>query len=195
MTQRCEWAKSAPDYIVYHDIEWGQPIRDERQLFERISLEAFQSGLSWLTVLRKRDAFRRAFNDFDPVVVAHFDEKKIEQLLDDASIIRHRAKIEACINNARVLNEQHALHGPTWLVSTLAAAAPTEASLRAQGFRRPAMSVTDLPSATEETQRLAQDLKAVGMRFLGPTTLYAALQAAGFVHDHVLGCHLYAENR
>lgn len=195
MIQRCAWAQSSPEYIAYHDEEWGRPVRDDVALFERLSLEAFQSGLSWITILRKREAFRRAFHNFDPTIVATYDESKINELLQDTSIVRHRGKIEACINNAKVLLTRHQQAGDGWLTRTLQDAAPSEASLVQQGFVRPPDSLNQLPSATAETERLAKQLKAEGMRFLGPTTLYAALQAAGFVHDHVRECHLFATHR
>ena len=186
---RCGWANSSPDYTAYHDDEWGQPVRDDVQLFERLSLEAFQSGLSWITVLRKREAFREVFAGFDPEVVARFGESRITALLQDARIIRHRGKIEATIRNAQSLLKQWDQNGTQWLSTTLLEGAPTEASLRAQGFSRPPQILSDLPARCEETGSLAKLLKREGFVFLGPTTLYAALQATGFVQDHVAGCH------
>ena len=191
---RCDWANSSDDYRDYHDHEWGKPIRGDHALFERLSLEAFQSGLSWITVLRKREAFRETFSGFDPLLVAEFGEDDIQRLLADARIIRHRGKIEACINNARVLRAQWDTSGESWLTSTLTEFAPSEADLVAQGFIRPPVELSQLPASTKETVALAKVLKAAGMRFLGPTTLYAALQATGFVHDHVLSCHLFAKS-
>jgi DNA-3-methyladenine glycosylase I len=157
-------------------------------------LESFQSGLSWITVLRKRDSFREVFRGFDPLLVADFDEADIQRLLADARIIRHRGKIESCINNARVLREKWEQSGESWLTSTLADFAPAESDLVAQGFTRPPVELSQLPASTKETVSLAKALKAEGMRFLGPTTLYAALQATGFVHDHVLSCHLFTKS-
>jgi DNA-3-methyladenine glycosylase I len=188
---RCEWANSSDDYVAYHDGEWGKPIRNDRALFERLSLESFQSGLSWITVLRKREAFREVFMGFDPLLVAEFDEPDIKRLLADARIIRHRGKIESCINNARVLRDKWEQVGDGWLTAILTEYAPSEASLAAQGFIRPPTELAQLPASTVETVALAKALKAEGMRFLGPTTLYAGLQATGFVHDHVLSCHLF----
>jgi DNA-3-methyladenine glycosylase I len=188
---RCGWANSSQDYVDYHDHEWGIPIRDDVALFERLSLEAFQSGLSWITVLRKREAFREVFEGFEPAAVARFSPDHVEKLLQDARIIRHRGKIEATINNATALSEQWRLHGQGWLTETLKAAAPTEHSLAAQGYRRPARELGDLPAKTDETIALAKQLKKAGFVFLGPTTLYAALQATGFVNDHVRGCHRF----
>jgi DNA-3-methyladenine glycosylase I len=189
--QRCGWANSTPDYVTYHDNEWGRPIRNDVALFERLSLEAFQSGLSWLTVLRKREAFREQFHGFDPQHVAAMGERDIAKLLQEPGIIRHRGKIEACINNAQALLDQWTEHGDGWLTNTLTAAAPTETSLAAQGYLRPPRNLSHLPAKTLETAALAKQLKAQGFKFLGPTTLYAGLQATGFVRDHVLKCHLF----
>lgn len=188
---RCGWAEGSDEYRRYHDDEWGRPIRDDVLLFERLSLESFQSGLSWITVLRKREAFREAFANFDPEVVAGFGERKIGELLGDSRIIRHRGKIEASIRNAQVLVEQWDTSGHGWLTQTLDAYAPTEKSLSAQGYARPPQKLSDLPARCEETVRLAKFLKVQGFVFLGPTTLYAALQATGFVADHVTECHRY----
>lgn len=185
---RCGWANGSPDYMEYHDSEWGQPVRDDVALFERLSLEAFQSGLSWITVLRKREAFREVFDSFDPEQVSMFTESDVQRLLADARIIRHRGKIEATINNAIALTRQWDAHGGSWLTDILSESAPTEASLGRQGYRRPAASLQQIPAKTEETVALAKRLKAAGFVFLGPTTLYAALQATGFVNDHIKGC-------
>lgn len=188
---RCGWAEGSDDYREYHDSEWGRPVRDDLALFERLSLEAFQSGLSWITVLRKREAFREVFEGFDPTAVAGFGEPDVQRLLGDARIIRHRGKIEATIHNAQALTRQWESVGSTWLTDTLLAAAPTDTSLRKQGFRRPARELGDLPSKTAETAVLAKELKRLGFVFLGPTTLYAALQATGFVNDHLKTCQWY----
>lgn len=186
--RRCDWANSAPDYAEYHDREWGVAVRTDRELFERLSLEGFQSGLAWLTVLRKRDALRAAFADFNPVAVAAFTEADVKRLLADAGIIRHRGKIAAVVGNAQALLRQWDAHGQSWLTEQFLAAAPTEASLAAQGFRRPPRSLADLPAQSQETGQLARELKRVGFRFVGPTTLYAACQATGFVTDHLVEC-------
>jgi DNA-3-methyladenine glycosylase I len=170
---RCSWADSAQDYRAYHDAEWGFPVADDVRLFEKLSLEGFQAGLSWLTILRKREAFRRGFAGFDFNRIADFGDHDIERLLSDASIVRHRAKIEAVINNARRAVE---------LVET-------EGSLAAYvwGFEpEPARPL--LVSQTSESQALARELKRRGWRFVGPTTAYAFMQAMGLVNDHVEGC-------
>ena len=180
---------------MYHDTEWGKEVRDDVALFERLSLEAFQSGLSWLTVLRKRDAFRQHFHHFNPERVAAMGEREIASLLQEPSIIRHRGKIEACINNSQALMSMWEIHGTTWLAETLTSSAPSETALKAQGFVRPPVRLDQLPAKTTETVALAKLLKGSGFKFLGPTTLYAGLQATGFVHDHVLGCHLFGSQR
>ena len=169
-----------PLYERYHDEEWGRPVTDERGLFERMSLEAFQSGLSWLTILRKRDAFRAAFAGFDPDAVARFGDRDVERLLGDAGIVRNRAKIEATIANARA-------------TIALRETGPTLAELVWDRFRpapRPAAPRTfaDVPSQTPETVALSKELKRRGFRFVGPTTLYALMQACGVVDDHLADC-------
>ncbi len=176
--QRCSWGASTPDYARYHDTEWGRPTIDERTLFEKICLEGFQSGLSWLTILRKRENFRVAFADFDAATVADYDEPEIERLLGDAGIIRHRGKIEATINNARRLVELHesgtSLGAVIWSFEPADWPAPT--------------SMGDVPAVTDESTALAKHLKKLGFRFVGPTTAYAAMQAMGIVNDHMDGC-------
>lgn len=173
-----------PLYERYHDEEWGVPVRDEQALFERISLEAFQSGLSWITVLRKREAFRSAFAGFDPEVVAAFGPDDVELLLLDAGIIRNRAKIEATVANAGALLDLRAA-GESLSDLVWSFAPPPRAE--------PVARLADLPSSTPESVALAKALKARGFRFVGPTTAYAAMQACGLVDDHVAGCHLRAE--
>ena len=168
-----------PLYERYHDEEWGFPVRDERGLFERISLEAFQSGLAWITILRKRDGFRSAFADFDPEAVAAFGPADVERLLADAAIVRNRAKIEATIANARAtlaLREAGTpLHELVW-------------SFAPPPRRERPASWEDVPALTAESKALAKALKAAGFRFVGPTTAYAAMQACGLVDDHLAGC-------
>ena len=175
---RCSWGDSAPDYREYHDLEWGFPVADDVRLFEKLSLEGFQSGLSWLTILRKREAFRRAFAGFDFNAVARFDERDVERLLADASIVRHRGKIEAVINNAHraveLVGETGSLAGFVWQF---------EPVRRAGGLRRDAIE-----AHTEESRRLAKELKHRGWKFVGPTTVYAFMQAMGLVNDHLEGC-------
>lgn len=165
-------------YEAYHDDEWGRPVRDERGLYERLSLEAFQSGLSWLTILRKRPAFRAAFADFDPEAVARFGERDRDRLLGDAGIVRNRQKIEATIANARATLALR--EAGTSLVAVVAAHAPAPRAA-ARGFG-------EVPAQTPESRALAKELRAAGFRFVGPTTLYALMQATGFVNDHLAGC-------
>jgi len=173
---RCWWCASTPEYIAYHDDEWGRPVHDDRKLYEKVSLEAFQSGLSWLTILRKRDAFRSAFADFDPVRVAAFGEQDVQRLLADAGIVRNRAKILATIANARAM-----LDLDLGLGELLWSFAPDRAP------RRP-RTLADVQATTPESAAMAKDLKRRGFRFVGPTTAYALMQACGFVDDHIEGC-------
>jgi DNA-3-methyladenine glycosylase I len=172
---RCAWATSAPEYVAYHDEEWGRPEHDSRALFEKLCLEAFQSGLSWLTILRKRPAFRAAFADFEPAAVAAFGDADRARLLADAGIVRNRAKIDAAIANARAVL---ALDAP--LAELVWSFAPPPRP-------RPA-SPAGVPASTPESAALAKALKARGLRFVGPTTAYALLQACGLVDDHLAGC-------
>lgn len=179
--RRCWWGVSTDDYIAYHDDEWGRPVVNDHRLYEKLTLEGFQSGLSWLTILRKRDAFRRAFAQFDPAAVADFDERDVERLLTDAAIVRHRGKIEAAIANARATLEVQQARGS--LAALLWSFEP-------RGRRRAPRSLDDLPTSTSESKALAKELKRYGFRFLGPTTCYAAMQAMGIVNDHITGCHV-----
>ncbi len=177
---RCWWATSAPEYRAYHDTEWGFPVADDVRLFEKLSLEGFQAGLSWLTILRKREAFRRAFAGFDFERVARFGDRDVERLLADAGIVRHRGKIEAVINNAaramELVANEGSLTGYVWGF----APRPRAGLLDHAGLRE--LSVTD------ESKALARDLKRRGWRFVGPTTVYAFMQAMGLVNDHLDGC-------
>jgi len=179
---RCWWADSAPEYRDYHDREWGFPVADDVRLFEKLSLEGFQAGLSWLTILRKREAFRRAFAGFDFRVVASFDESDVARLLDDASIVRHRGKIEAVINNAgravELVSDSGSLAAFLWQF---------EPTPRAGGLARDAIE-----AHTDESRALARELKRRGWRFVGPTTVYAFMQAMGLVNDHLEGCDAWA---
>jgi DNA-3-methyladenine glycosylase I len=177
---RCWWGDSAPEYRVYHDREWGFPVAVDVRLFEKLSLEGFQAGLSWLTILRKREAFRRAFAGFDFERIARFGERDVERLLGDASIVRHRGKIEAVINNARRALELVEAVGS--LASYLWRFEPVD---RPAGLDRAAL--TEL-AHTPESRALARDLKRRGWRFVGPTTVYAFMQAMGLVNDHLEGC-------
>jgi len=175
---RCRWATSAEDYLRYHDEEWGRPVRGDDALFERLCLEAFQSGLSWLTILRKREGFRRAFAGFRIEAVARFGDDDVARLLADASIVRNRAKIAAAIANARAAL---ALEDTT-LTDLIWSFAPDPDG-------RPApRTMADLPATTPESKALAKELKRRGFVFVGATTAYAAMQACGLVNDHLEGC-------
>jgi DNA-3-methyladenine glycosylase I len=174
---RCGWAGASPIYLDYHDDEWGVPQHDDVRLFEKLCLEAFQSGLSWLTILRKRESFRAAFAGFVPERVAGFGEPDVTRLLADAGIVRNRAKIEAAIANARATLEL-----PAGLSALLWSFAPDPAARQ-----RPA-SFADLTATTPESTAMAKDLRKRGFRFVGPTTAYALMQACGLVDDHLVGC-------
>lgn len=173
---RCAWGASAPDYVAYHDSEWGVPLHGDDALFERLCLEAFQSGLSWLTILRKRPAFRRAFAGFHIAAVAGFTDADRERLLADAAIVRNRAKIDAAIRNARC-----ALTVPEGLDRLLWSFAPA-------GRRPRPASMADVPATTPESVAMSKELKRRGFAFVGPTTAYALMQATGMVDDHVRDC-------
>jgi len=177
--RRCWWGGSTPDYLAYHDEEWGRPVRDDRGLYERMVLEGFQSGLSWLTILRKRENFRAAFAGFDIDTVARFGDRDVARLLADAGIVRHRGKIEAAIANAVAARAMHA-DGES-LAELIWSHAPA-------GRRRAPRSLDDLPSITPESTALSKELKKRGFRFVGPTTAYATMQACGVVNDHLTGC-------
>ena len=172
---RCRWGASTPDYVAYHDGEWGRPVHDADALYEKLCLEAFQSGLSWLTILRKRDAFRRAFAGFRIAAVAEFGDDDVERLMGDAGIVRNRAKIEAAIANARAAAAVDDLGALIWSF------APAD--------ERPApRTLSEIPAVTPESTALAKALKRDGFRFVGPTTAYALMQACGLVNDHLEGC-------
>jgi DNA-3-methyladenine glycosylase I len=177
VSDRC-WKSADPIYDAYHDFEWGRPVVDERGLYERLCLEGFQSGLSWLTILRKRDAFRAAFADFEPEQVARFDERDVERLLGDSGIVRHRGKIEAAIANARATLALRGAGTPLPLLVWSHRPAPAP----------PPCSRRDWRASTPQSVALAQALRRAGFRFLGPTTIHAAMQACGVVNDHLAGC-------
>jgi DNA-3-methyladenine glycosylase I len=174
---RCGWATSAPEYVAYHDDEWGCPLHGEAALFERMSLEAFQSGLSWLIILRKRPGFRAAFHGFDVDQIAAFGERDVARLLVDAGIVRNRAKIDATIANAKAIRAAV----PEGLDALLWSFAPT-------GRRRRPRTLSDVPATSAESTAMAKELKRRGFRFVGPTTAYALMQATGMVDDHVATC-------
>jgi DNA-3-methyladenine glycosylase I len=174
--RRCWWGGSTPDYVAYHDREWGRPVTDDRGIYERIVLEGFQSGLSWLTILRKREGFRAAFAGFEIEAVARFGERDVKRLLADAGIVRHRGKIEAAIANARAAAALDA-----GLADLVWSHAPS-------GRRAAPRRLADLPAVTPESTALSKELKRRGFRFVGPTTAYALMQACGLVDDHLEGC-------
>ena len=174
---RCPWGNAPPDYRAYHDDEWGRPVRDERGLFERLTLEAFQSGLSWLTILRKRTRFREVFADFDPAVVAAFTDADLARLLADTGIVRNRAKVEATIANARaVCALDRSLTDLLWSY--------------APAHHRVPVDTQDVPASMPESVAMAAELRRRGFRFVGPTTAYALMQATGMVDDHLRDCHV-----
>jgi DNA-3-methyladenine glycosylase I len=186
--RRCFWLRNAPDdYVAYHDREWGFPVADDHKLFEKICLEGFQAGLSWLTILRKREAFRRAFAGFDFESVAHFGPKDVARLLGDRGIVRHRGKIEATIANAqaacRLVDEMGSLGAYVWRYEP-------DPSTRPKRLTEPVLRRMSTPP---EAAALSRDLKKRGWRFVGPTTVYAFFQAMGLVNDHEDGCAVRAE--
>ena len=178
--ERCPWGAAPPDYRAYHDDEWGRPVTDDVRIYEKLCLEGFQSGLSWLTILRKREGFRAAFARFDPEAVAAFGADDVERLLGDAAIVRHRGKIEATMANARALVDLWSagltLGGLLWS--------------HEPEPRPPAAQLSDLPTITPEATALSKALRRHGFRFVGPTTAYSAMQSLGVVNDHLAGCHV-----
>lgn len=185
---RCQWSTSDPLYISYHDEEWGVPNRDGRRLFEKIILEGAQSGLSWITILRKRENYRRLFKGFDPAKIAAFTEDDIEQLMGDAGIIRNRAKIKSAINNAKVFiqhfgEDEDAFSTYLW---SFVGDAPLIHQRKTMG---------ELPPITDISTKMSKSLKKMGFSFIGPTTCYAMMQAAGMVDDHLVTCFRHTSNR
>ncbi len=179
MTQRCTWCGEDPLYVAYHDTEWGVPEYDGRALWEKLILDGFQAGLSWITILRKRDAFREAFQGFDPAVIAEWGEDDVARLLGNPGIIRHRGKIEATIGNARAYLD-------------LGGARPFADWIWGYVDGKPLVSrrasLSDIPAATQLSTQISKDLKKAGFKFCGPTIVYAWMQACGLVNDHVTGC-------
>jgi DNA-3-methyladenine glycosylase I len=182
--KRCGWCLGGPDYVAYHDDEWGRPVVDDTRLLEKLCLEGFQSGLSWITILRKREAFRRAFAGFDRDRLARFGEADVARLLGDAGIVRHRGKIEAAIANARaaceVAEREGSLAALVWRFEPAPSARP----------RRLTSRVLARLTETPESAALSKELKRRGFRFVGPTTAYAFMQSMGLVNDHLEGCHV-----
>lgn len=180
---RCPWAGNDADYQRYHDTEWGVPLKTDRAIFEKLVLEGFQAGLSWITILRKRENFRRAFDKFDPESIARFGSKDVARLMADTGIVRNRAKIEATIDNAKAylkLRERTTLKKLLW--NELGESGP---------LQRGARTIGDIPAENETSKRISKLLKAEGFRFVGPTTVYAFMQSAGLVNDHLVGCFRY----
>jgi DNA-3-methyladenine glycosylase I len=181
---RCEWAGTEPLMVAYHDDEWGVPTHDDHLLFELLTLEGAQAGLSWRTILNKREGYRAAFRGFDPAKVARFGKRDVERLLNDASIVRHRGKIESTVNNARqilgVQDEHGSFDAYVW---SFVDGTPVVGSWK---------QLDELPSTTPTSAALSRDLKGRGFRFVGPTTVYAFMQAAGLVDDHVVTCFRHA---
>jgi len=176
---RCPWVTDDPVYHAYHDTEWGKPCTDERMIYEKICLEGFQAGLSWLTVLRKREAFRRAFTGFEPERVARFGARDIERLLNDESIVRNRAKIASAIGNARAVLALHEVGGSL---------AEVVWSHQPRGRRTAPRRSSDLLASTPESVALSAELRRLGFTFVGPTTMWAMMQSLGVINDHLVGC-------
>ena len=183
MTERCAWCGTDPLYVKYHDTEWGVPEYDARALWEKLILDGFQAGLSWITILRKRNAFRSAFEGFDPVKVARWGEADVQRCLENPGIVRSRAKIEATIGNARsylALNEKVGFDAYLWRY--------VDGKPLQNNFR----SMTEVPAWTPLSEQVSKDLKKAGFRFVGPTIVYAFMQAVGMVNDHMVTCHCHA---
>jgi DNA-3-methyladenine glycosylase I len=183
---RCTWPGTDPQYVAYHDEEWGVPEQDDRALYEKLVLDGFQAGLAWITILRKRDAFRRAFDGFQPEKIARYDEKKVGRLLADPGIVRSRAKIEAAVRGARVYldimeKEPAGFSGYIWSFA--------EREKKGRKLR----TMSDIPTQTDMSERLAKDLKQRGFKFCGPVIVYAFAQAVGMVNDHLVTCFRHAE--
>ena len=184
MDTRCGWAGSEPIYVAYHDTEWGVPEYDARALWEKLILDGFQAGLSWITILKKRDNFRTAFAGFDPEIVADWGETDVQRLLGDAGIIRHRGKIEATISNARAYQEINTRDGFDTFLWKYFDGVPLQNTWPTQA---------DVPAFTPLSEQISRDLKARGFKFCGPTIVYAFMQACGLVNDHITACHRHAE--
>jgi DNA-3-methyladenine glycosylase I len=182
--RRCAWGASTADYLAYHDREWGFPVLDDRRLFEKLNLEGFQAGLSWLTILRKREAFRAAFDGFDWTRIARYDKRRVGTLMRDAAIVRHRGKIESVVNNARrafeLVDEFGSIAAYVWGFEPAPSSRP----------RRLTWALLKTMTTCPEAVALSRDLKRRGWTFVGPTTVYSFIQAMGLVNDHLHGCHV-----
>ncbi len=174
---RCTWCGTDPVYVTYHDTEWGVPEYDSRALFEKLQLDGFQAGLSWITILRKREAFRKAFDDFDPVKMARYKPAKLERLMNDAGIVRNRLKIEASVSNAQAYLAMPDFSAYLW---NFMDGRPLQNKLR---------SMKEVPAVTPLAEKISKDMKKRGFRFVGPTIVYAFMQACGLVNDHMIDCH------
>lgn len=180
---RCPWAGDSPIYVDYHDNEWGRPVHDDQKLFEMLTLESMQAGLSWITVLKKREAFREAFDGFDPHKVALYEDDKFQELLANEKIIRNRLKINAAVNNAKIFLEVSAKHGSfDQLIWGYVNYAPIVNHWE---------KIEDVPATTPLSDQISKDLKKMGFKFVGSTTVYAFMQAIGMVNDHLTGCYFY----
>lgn len=184
MTDRCPWCGSEEIYVRYHDEEWGVPEYDGRALWEKLVLDGFQAGLSWITILKKRDAFRAAFAEFDPQVVANYSEKDVNRLLKDAGIVRHRGKINAAIKGAQIWAEIEAREGFDQFLWRYVDGKPIQ-----NGWS----SMAEVPTQTDLSAQISKDLKEAGFTFCGPTIVYAFMEAVGMVNDHLTGCPRHAE--
>ena len=184
MTERCTWCGEDPLYVEYHDTEWGVPEWDSRALWEKLILDGFQAGLSWITILRKRDAFREAFEGFDPNVIAEWGEGDVQRLLGNAGIVRHRGKIEAAISNARawqVIEQEQGFDTYLW------------GFMGGEPLQTRFKSMSDVPPETPLSKQISKDLKHRGFKFCGPTIVYAFMEAVGMVNDHIVTCHRHEE--
>jgi DNA-3-methyladenine glycosylase I len=181
---RCPWPKSDPLYLAYHDEEWGVPEFDDRALYEKLVLDGFQAGLSWITILRKRENFRRAFDDFDPVKIARYTPKKVERLMQDAGIVRNRAKIEGAVRSAQAWLDSMQGEGFSKLLWDFVNGTPKINRFRGMG---------QIPTETELSRKISKELLRRGFKFCGPTIVYAFMQAVGMVNDHLVTCHRHAE--
>lgn len=183
--ERCPWCGKDPLYVRYHDEEWGVPVHDDRKLFEMLILDGAQAGLSWLTILRKRENYRQAFDHFDPELIAHYDEWRIAQLLTDPGIVRNRLKIAGAVKNARAYLALRERHGPlTAFIWRYVDGIPRQNTWK---------SLAEVPAKTVEAEAMSRDLKRLGFTFVGPTICYAFMQAAGIVNDHLIGCFRHHE--